>query len=134
MTSRILLRIMKAGLELAAVHKTALVQTRIYESTLGASLNILIPVTLSESNDRRIIAANAAELPELIQKQFASLFDDAPQVPYSTIHRVFVGELGQPPSRPNGVFEVFEERAVSSASLAHLHKAKLWPTHDESGL
>uniref|UniRef100_A0A8H7XXJ9 ABC1 atypical kinase-like domain-containing protein n=1 Tax=Psilocybe cubensis TaxID=181762 RepID=A0A8H7XXJ9_PSICU len=79
------------------------------------------------------IAANAAALPEPIQKQFASLFDDAPQVPYSTIHRVFVNELGQPPSGPNGVFEVFEEKAVASASIAQVHKAKLWPTRDESG-
>uniref|UniRef100_A0A8H7XXN5 ABC1 atypical kinase-like domain-containing protein n=1 Tax=Psilocybe cubensis TaxID=181762 RepID=A0A8H7XXN5_PSICU len=102
-------------------------------SSLGAHLSILTLFRFSEISGRQAIAANAAALPEPIQKQFASLFDDAPQVPYSTIHRVFVNELGQPPSGPNGVFEVFEEKAVASASIAQVHKAKLWPTRDESG-
>lgn len=62
-----------------------------------------------------------------MQAKFASLFDDAPQIPYSDVHRVFVKELGRPPSGPDGVFEVFEEKAVASASIAQVHKAKLWP-------
>ncbi|PPQ94351.1 hypothetical protein CVT25_000679 [Psilocybe cyanescens] len=79
------------------------------------------------------IAANAAALPEPIQKQFTSLFDDAPQIPYSTVHDVFVNELGKPPSGPDGVFEIFEEQAVASASIAQVHKAKLWPAVDADG-
>ncbi|KAF9554246.1 ABC1-domain-containing protein [Agrocybe pediades] len=73
------------------------------------------------------IGANAAVLPQPMQVKFASLFDDAPQIPYSVVHDVFVKELGRPPSGPNGVFEIFEEKAVASASIAQVHKAKLWP-------
>ncbi|SRR6266550_3750062 len=62
-----------------------------------------------------------------MQVKFASLFDDAPQIPYSVVRKVFEKELGRPPSGPGGVFEVFEEKAVASASIAQVHKAKLWP-------
>jgi aarF domain-containing kinase len=62
-----------------------------------------------------------------MQVKFTSLFDDAPQIPYSVVHKVFVSELGRPPSGPDGVFEIFEENAVASASIAQVHKAKLWP-------
>lgn len=61
-----------------------------------------------------------------MQIKFASLFDNAPQVPYSTIREVFIKELGKPPDGPDGVFEIFEETAVASASIAQVHKAKLW--------
>ncbi|KDR71734.1 hypothetical protein GALMADRAFT_253465 [Galerina marginata CBS 339.88] len=73
------------------------------------------------------IGANAAVLPQPMQVKFASLFDDAPQIPYSVVYDVFVKELGRPPSGPGGVFEIFEEEAVASASIAQVHKAKLWP-------
>ena len=73
------------------------------------------------------IGANAAVLPAPMQVKFASLFDDAPQIPYTVVHDVFVKELGRPPSGPDGVFEIFEEKAVASASIAQVHKAKLWP-------
>ncbi|KAL0948030.1 hypothetical protein HGRIS_010655 [Hohenbuehelia grisea] len=73
------------------------------------------------------IGANAALLPKPIQAKFAKLFDDAPQVPYETILSVFTSEFGRPPSGPDGVFEVFEEQAVASASIAQVHRAKLWP-------
>lgn len=104
-----------------------------YTSRLGSFPSIVILEAFSEINPRQAIAANAAALPEPIQKQFTSLFDDAPQIPYSTIHNVFVEELGRPPSGPDGVFELFEETAVASASIAQVHKAKLRPTRDESG-
>ncbi|KAF8966801.1 ABC1 family-domain-containing protein [Flammula alnicola] len=79
------------------------------------------------------IGANAAVLPKPMQVKFASLFDDAPQIPYSVVHDVFVKELGRPPSGPGGVFEIFEEQAVASASIAQVHKAKLWPTIGPDG-
>jgi len=72
------------------------------------------------------IGANAAVLPKPMQVKFASLFDDAPQIPYSVVHKVFVSELGKPPSGPGGVFEFFDEKAVASASIAQVHKAKTW--------
>jgi len=68
-----------------------------------------------------------------MQIKFASLFDDAPQVPYSVVHDVFVKELGRPPSGPDGVFEIFEEQAVASASIAQVHRAKLWPRPGPDG-
>lgn len=77
------------------------------------------------------IGANAAFLPKPMQAKFSKLFDDAPQIPYSTILSVFHSEFGRPPSGPNGVFEVFEEKAVASASIAQVHKAKMWPVQGE---
>ncbi|KAL1671925.1 ABC1 family-domain-containing protein [Schizophyllum commune] len=71
------------------------------------------------------IGANAAMLPKPVQIKFQSLFDDAPQVPYSVVESVFRSEFGRPPSGPDGVFEIFEEQAVASASIAQVHKAKL---------
>lgn len=38
-----------------------------------------------------------------------------------------MSEFGRPPDGPEGVFEIFEEEAVASASVAQVHKAKLWP-------
>ena len=67
----------------------------------------------------------AALLPRPIQEKFAKLFDDAPQVPYPVILKVFLSEFGKPPAGPDGIFEEFEEQAVASASVAQVHKAKL---------
>jgi aarF domain-containing kinase len=98
-------------------------------SRLGALLppplsNLELKLTISFS--RQAIGANAAVLPKSFQQKFASLFDDAPQLPYSIIHKVFLNELGAPPDGPNGIFEIFEKEAVASASIAQVHKAKLW--------
>lgn len=60
-----------------------------------------------------------------MQEKFAKLFDDAPQVPYETVRRVLKAEFGKEPSGPDGIFEVFEEQAVASASIAQVHRAKL---------
>ncbi|KAG6902172.1 hypothetical protein C0995_003453 [Termitomyces sp. Mi166 len=73
------------------------------------------------------IGANAAFLPKPMQVKFAKLFDDAPQIPFSIVDQVFQSELGRPPCGPGGVFEIFEEKAVASASIAQVHRAKLWP-------
>ena len=32
-----------------------------------------------------------------------------------------------PPAIPDGVFEIFEENGIASASISQVHKAKLWP-------
>ncbi|KAF9474483.1 ABC1-domain-containing protein [Pholiota conissans] len=73
------------------------------------------------------IGANAALLPEPMQVKFASLFDDAPQIPYSVVRDVFIKELGRPPDGPNGVFAYFDPQAVASASIAQVHRARLHP-------
>ncbi|KAI0687937.1 ABC1-domain-containing protein [Cerioporus squamosus] len=70
-------------------------------------------------------ANNAALLPRPMQEKFAKLFDDAPQVPYATVERVFISEFGRPPAGPDGVFDIFEEQAAASASIAQVHRAKL---------
>ncbi|KAJ7594036.1 ABC1 family-domain-containing protein [Mycena floridula] len=72
------------------------------------------------------IGANAGLLPKPIQAKFAKLFDDAPQIPYSSVLDVFKSEFGRVPAGPGGVFEIFEEQAIASASIAQVHKAKLW--------
>ena len=70
-------------------------------------------------------ANNAALLPRPLQEKFSRLFDDAPQVSYSTVEAVFLSEFGRPPAGPNGIFEIFEEQAAASASIAQVHRAKL---------
>ena len=71
------------------------------------------------------IGSNSALLPAPFQEKFAKLFDDAPQVPYSVVRDVLRAEYGREPMGPDGVFEVFEEEAVASASIAQVHRAKL---------
>ncbi|KAI0763799.1 atypical/ABC1/ABC1-B protein kinase [Trametes elegans] len=71
------------------------------------------------------IGNNAALLPRPLQEKFSKLFDDAPQVPYSVVEAVFRKEFGRPPAGPDGVFEIFEEQAAASASIAQVHRAKL---------
>ncbi|KAJ7123148.1 ABC1 family-domain-containing protein [Mycena epipterygia] len=78
------------------------------------------------------IGANAAFLPRPMQLKFASLFDDAPQIPHSDILSVFASEFGRPPSGPGGMFEYFDEQAVASASIAQVHKARMWPGPGEA--
>ncbi|KAH7919205.1 ABC1-domain-containing protein [Leucogyrophana mollusca] len=68
------------------------------------------------------IGANAPLMPRPMQDKFARLFDSAPQIPYSTIHSVFVREFGATPSE---VFAEFDENAIASASIAQVHKARL---------
>ena len=75
------------------------------------------------------IANNAAFLPRPVQDKFSKLFDDAPQIPYSDVHSVFLAEFGRPPVGPGGIFEEFEQEAAASASIAQVHRAKL-RTHD----
>jgi aarF domain-containing kinase len=63
-----------------------------------------------------------------MQEQFSRLFDDAPQVPYDVIAKVLVSEFGgRPIAGPGGLFAHFEERAIASASIAQVHRAR---THD----
>ncbi|KAI0338382.1 ABC1-domain-containing protein [Trametopsis cervina] len=71
------------------------------------------------------IGNNAALLPPAMQEKFAKLFDDAPQVPYSVVRAVLKAQYGREPAGPDGIFEVFEEQAVASASVAQVHRAKL---------
>ena len=64
-------------------------------------------------------------MPRPMQDRFSRLFDDAPQIPYSSIRSVFYSEFGRLPDGPDGVFAEFEEQAVASASIAQVHRATL---------
>nr|GAT51209.1 predicted protein [Mycena chlorophos] len=72
------------------------------------------------------IGANSAFLPQPVQRKFATLFDDAPQIPYADVLSVFQHEFGRPPDGPDGVFELFDPKAIASASIAQVHKARTW--------
>lgn len=69
------------------------------------------------------IGANAALMPAPFQQKFARLFDDAPQIPYPTIARVFQREFNKSPQE---LFAYFDENAMASASVAQVHKARTW--------
>ncbi|KAF3941486.1 hypothetical protein ABW19_dt0210393 [Dactylella cylindrospora] len=71
------------------------------------------------------IAMQAAVLPPAFQQKFAQLFDNAPQVSYREVLKVFKQEFnGQ---TPDDIFMPgsFEKQAIASASIAQVHKAKL---------
>ncbi|EJU01669.1 ABC1-domain-containing protein [Dacryopinax primogenitus] len=71
------------------------------------------------------LAIQAAVLPRPYREAFATIFDAAPQIPYEDVEKVFKKEFG---ITPEEAFEVFERRAIASASIAQVHKAKLKDT------
>ncbi|EWC44143.1 hypothetical protein DRE_07200 [Drechslerella stenobrocha 248] len=71
------------------------------------------------------IAMQSSVLPPAFQKMFAQLFDNAPQVSYKEVLRVFKEEFnGQ---SPDDIFMPgsFEKQAIASASIAQVHRARL---------
>lgn len=68
------------------------------------------------------LAMQSAVLPEPYSRIFSSLFDDAPQVPWSEVKRLFEDEFGK---SPDDVFQHIEHRAAASASIAQVHRARL---------
>ncbi|KAK6353284.1 hypothetical protein TWF696_005258 [Orbilia brochopaga] len=71
------------------------------------------------------IAMQSAVLPPAFQQMFAQLFDNAPQVSYKEVLKVFREEFnGQ---SPDDVFlpGSFEKQAIASASIAQVHRARL---------
>jgi aarF domain-containing kinase len=94
---------------------------------IGIFILLFLPYVLTLTFcSGQAIGANAALLPRPMQVKFAKLFDDAPQIPFCEIHSVFMSEFGRPPSGPNGVFQQFEENPIASASIAQVHRAKIW--------
>jgi aarF domain-containing kinase len=77
------------------------------------------------------IAANTALLPPAFQSRFATLFDDAPQIPFADVERVICREFGV--KSIDDVFSEFESEAVASASIAQVHRARLKDGNGEDG-
>ncbi|KZT52596.1 ABC1-domain-containing protein [Calocera cornea HHB12733] len=71
------------------------------------------------------LAIQAAVLPRPYREAFATIFDAAPQIPYRDVVRVFEREFGV---HPEVAFDVFERKAMASASIAQVHRAKLRET------
>lgn len=68
------------------------------------------------------VAVQASIFPPEFQRKFARLFDNAPQDSWEDIRNTLTEELGKDPSF---FFEYIEPRAVASASVAQVHKARL---------
>lgn len=68
------------------------------------------------------LAMQSAVLPAPYARIFSTLFDDAPQVPWSQVKKLFEDEFGK---SPDDVFDHIEHRAAASASIAQVHKARL---------
>jgi aarF domain-containing kinase len=64
----------------------------------------------------------AAVLPAAYGEAFSTLFDEAPQISYDDVVRVFERDFK---SRPEDIFDVFEHDAKASASIASVFKARL---------
>ncbi|KAF8243280.1 ABC1-domain-containing protein [Wilcoxina mikolae CBS 423.85] len=84
------------------------------------------------------IAMQSAILPPIVQEKFSRFFDETPQASYKEVERVLREEFGDRFPGLSGseiadrifVPGSFEKRAVGSASIAQVHKAKL-PTGEE---
>jgi aarF domain-containing kinase len=79
----------------------------------------------------QVIAMQSAFLPPVFQEKFSRFFDETPQANYKDIQRVLAEDLGHRfPGEGDIVDRVFEpgsfeRRAVGSASVAQVHRARL---------
>ncbi|KAK9380720.1 ABC1 family-domain-containing protein [Kockiozyma suomiensis] len=74
------------------------------------------------------IAMQTQVLPPVFQEKFAQLFDMAPQDPWDVVEKLFVREFGR---APDDVFEWIDHKAVASASIAQVHRARLKSTGED---
>lgn len=68
------------------------------------------------------IAMQSTVLPEAYGRIFSTLFDEAPQVPWSEVEKLFFEEFGK---SPDDVFASIDHVAKASASIAQVHQATL---------
>lgn len=68
------------------------------------------------------IAIQAGVFPPVFQELFGQLFDAAPQDSWAAVSKLMVEELGRPPEE---VFAYIDRRAVASASIAQVYRARL---------
>ncbi|KAK4049505.1 hypothetical protein OIO90_005456 [Microbotryomycetes sp. JL221] len=68
------------------------------------------------------LGLQAAVLPKPYRDAFSSIFDDAPTVSKDQVIKVFKEEFGVTPEE---AFDSFDYKAIASASIAQVHKARL---------
>jgi hypothetical protein len=68
------------------------------------------------------LAMQAAVLPPVYGEAFSTLFDEAPQMSYEEVEKVFKRDFDK---LPGEMFDVFERDAKASASIASVFKARL---------
>jgi aarF domain-containing kinase len=68
------------------------------------------------------IAIQAGVFPPVFQQKFAQLFDSAPQDTWAQVAELMRQEFGRSPEE---VFDYIDHRAVASASIAQVHRARL---------
>ena len=69
------------------------------------------------------IGIQAAVMPKPYRDAFSTIFDAAPQVPYTEVEKVFMQEFNG--KRPLEIFETFDKMPIASASIAQVHRATL---------
>ena len=69
----------------------------------------------------------SAILPPVVQEKFAKFFDETPQAPFEAVEKVLMEEYGGGRGVADRVFAPgsFQKRAVGSASVAQVHRARL---------
>ncbi|GAA5840258.1 hypothetical protein JCM9279_002327 [Rhodotorula babjevae] len=70
------------------------------------------------------LAIQAAILPKPYRDALGSVFDSAPNIPWSEVVSVFRGEFGVD---PEDAFEYIDRQPLASASIAQVHRARLKP-------
>uniref|UniRef100_A0A060T4G8 ARAD1B03366p n=1 Tax=Blastobotrys adeninivorans TaxID=409370 RepID=A0A060T4G8_BLAAD len=68
------------------------------------------------------IAIQQGVFPKVYQEKFSRLFDRAPQDSWAQVEQVITKELGTPPDE---LFDFIDHRAIASASIAQVHRARL---------
>ncbi|CCX10016.1 ABC1 domain protein [Pyronema domesticum] len=112
--------------------------SRIHERNADRILNLCLHNGGLYQKIGQAIAMQSAILPKVVQEKFSQFFDETPQAGWKEVEKVLKEEYGHKFPGMTGSQIVdqifmpgsFEKRAVGSASIAQVHKARL-PNGDE---